>query len=231
MRKCHQGCSRHPTQIGYTRTELGVLGYDLWDSMYLAGDHSQTVKLHLSLRRTVESKIRELGLHERIVPDFHLCSLLRKNGCTAVDLRGYGFTLQALKDSGFCLRELRQIGLFTNETISNISNIPLQSRPSIQIGDYLQTQWAHWMYGFCEAYTTAPSQGNGELITSIKPGSYLGPVEAIDNTALLCAVLVRGYWITVWIWKQEIVGICLAPPVHPMSVREWEEAGWQHTCM
>ena len=227
-------------RIGYTRNEFGKLGVGIWDSMYLAGERTQEVQLHRSLERSITRILLEIGFPEcreenaeRDVRRWisEKCTLLREKGCTAVDLRGYGFPFRALIDSRFGFGELRQIGLFTNETISNISNIPLQSRPSIQIGDYLQTQWAHWMYGFCEAYTTAPSQGNGELITDIRPGSYLGPVEAIDNTALLCAVLVRGYWITAWIWKQEIVGICLAPSVHPMRVKKWEEAGWQHTCM
>ena len=75
----------------------------------------------------------------------------------------------------------------------------------------------------CKAYTKPPRCGDGVYITTISPGTYLGPVENYDVTAEYATILVRGYWINV-----RYCGVKFADKVPDATVQGWYRMGWRH---
>ena len=74
----------------------------------------------------------------------------------------------------------------------------------------------------CKAYTKPPSAGDGVYITTISPGTYLGPVECVDFSEHFTTILVRGYWINV-----RGYGVHYADLVPFWRVEAWYRQGWR----
>ena len=80
----------------------------------------------------------------------------------------------------------------------------------------------HPTSGLCRAYTKPPSAGFGEYITTIEPGTTIGPVERYDVSGPFLAVLVRNYWINV-----KGYGVDYAYKVPDSTVQAWYSDGWR----
>ena len=95
-------------------------------------------------------------------------------------------------------------------------------RPRPAPGDYFLTN----RYGrsCCRAYT-APPAIRGRLICSITQGTYLGPVNQVEVSAIFVTIEVRGYWINVWAAEGNAH---FARKVPQRTVDSWVHRGWHH---
>ena len=71
----------------------------------------------------------------------------------------------------------------------------------------------------CKAYSMP--EPYGEYLATIDPGTYLGPVEMVDESSHYTAILVRGFWINVW-----GRGTYFAKVVPDSEVQGWYQQGW-----
>ena len=87
-----------------------------------------------------------------------------------------------------------------------------------QPGQYWRTREAPTRIR-CKAYSQP--EPHGEYLATIDPGTYLGPVEMVDESSRYTAILVRGFWINVW-----GRGTCFAQVVPDSEVQGWYQQGW-----
>ena len=64
------------------------------------------------------------------------------------------------------------------------------------LGDYMETKPMPTNVR-CKAYTHPPGC-EGEYITTIEPGTILGPIEALMHSDKYCSIRVGDQWINVW---------------------------------
>ena len=79
-----------------------------------------------------------------------------------------------------------------------------------------------------KAYTAPPFFfGPSRYITTLTPGTTIGPVEAVTHAGPFTAVLVRGYWMNVA--KQSACGrvVWFAHRVPDHEVASWRRGGWR----
>ena len=96
--------------------------------------------------------------------------------------------------------------------------------PSVAPGHYLVTKQLPTAIR-CKAYTHPLVNGGGEYITTIDPGTTIGPVEEVRFTGQFLSVLIRGYWINVW--AADRGGVMFAYRVPEGIVRGWRARGWR----
>ena len=107
----------------------------------------------------------------------------------------------------------------------------------LTIGDYLKTV-APPVRGslVCRAYTAPPEVchrtheviGGGDYLATLSPGTYIGPIEEFCVSVRFVTVMVRRYWINVWMRRTPgSRGTHLALPVPPTEVQAWRAQGWQ----
>ena len=110
-------------------------------------------------------------------------------------------------------------------------------RPWPQIGGYVQTK-RHPTRIRCKAYTAPPGGDGGDLITTIDPGTSLGPIEDVQHTSLFVTIMVKGWWINIWHWRNNPhelmtnnIGINYATVYEQADIDEWEQHGWRHAAI
>ena len=107
--------------------------------------------------------------------------------------------------------------------------------PQLCLGDYVRTREAPTRT-VCRAYTAPPDvqhstrqvRGGGDHLATLAPGTYLGPIEDFCVSVRFLTILVRRYWVNVWICTpvgQRVA--CLAYRVPSAEVDGWREHGWQ----
>ena len=103
-------------------------------------------------------------------------------------------------------------------------------RPIPRVGGYALTKPSPTKIR-CKAYTAPPLRG-GELITTIAPGTSLGPIEAEEQSEMFVTIQVRGYWINIWRahWNSpdQKGGTNYATLVTQPEIDDWEQHGWRH---
>ena len=98
-------------------------------------------------------------------------------------------------------------------------------RPEVTHGDYLLTKPAPTTI-VCKAYDQPFPAGT--YITSISPGTSLGPVEEFLHTETFVSVLIKGYWINIWHRNRgSSRGVDFAAVIAKPIVESWIRAGWQ----
>ena len=102
-------------------------------------------------------------------------------------------------------------------------------RPKVDLGDYFVTRGGVNCHGIvCKAYD-APYP-DGREITSIEPGTYLGPVESWLHMERCATICVRGWWIHVWARRhsgESYQGTTCATKVPEDMANRWRRVGWQ----
>ena len=106
-------------------------------------------------------------------------------------------------------------------------------RGSLKVGDYVRTKCSAGTQIRCKAYSEPTFYLNetgrllylGDYITTIEPGTYLGPVEDIASNPFYVAIKVKEYWINV-IDKKKNTAFATKVPMY--CIREWERHGWIH---
>jgi len=78
----------------------------------------------------------------------------------------------------------------------------------------------------CKAYDQPPP--HGWYITTIAPGTFLGPVENFYQSTHFATICVRGYWINVWGLDATGEGVDFAYLVPTAEVQRWIAHGWCH---
>ena len=94
------------------------------------------------------------------------------------------------------------------------------------VGDYFRSRCVP-THVRVRAYSAPPPLGH--LLATLEPGTYFGPVEAVNQTDLFITVLVRGFWMNVA--KRHRSGTYLtwfAFKVSDAEIEVWERKGWQH---
>ena len=103
-------------------------------------------------------------------------------------------------------------------------------RPWPQIGGYVQTK-RHPTRIRCKAYTAPPVGDGGDLITTILPGTSLGPIQDVQQTPLFVTIQVKGWWINIWRSRNSVthnLGINYATVYEQADIDDWERHGWRH---
>ena len=110
--------------------------------------------------------------------------------------------------------------------------------PLLVLGDYLKTiehASSHRSSLVCRAYSAPPDVchhtheviGGGTHLATLQPGTYIGPIEEFCVSVRFVTVLVRRYWINVWMRRSTTSrGTYLALPVRRSEVRNWQTHGW-----
>ena len=110
--------------------------------------------------------------------------------------------------------------------------------PLLVLGDYLKTREGTSTHGsvpVCRAYSAPPDVchdtlqilGGGAHLATLPPGTYIGPVEEFCVSIRFVTVLVRGYWINVWLRRPaRHRGTYLALRVPDAEVASWHALGW-----
>ena len=105
----------------------------------------------------------------------------------------------------------------------------MSPRPYPRVGTYVRAKCPPTKI-VCKGYYGAPSVArvgsDSGWLGNIQPGSYLGPIAAVDHSERFVSVLVNGWWIN--IWASEGGGRTFAFPVPGQEVRRWERRGWEH---
>ena len=106
--------------------------------------------------------------------------------------------------------------------------------PLLAIGDYLRTrEGAHG--AVCRAYSAPPDvchetfqiRGGGAHLATLDPGTYIGPVEEFCVSVRFVTVLIRSYWINVWVrTPHRRRGVSLVTHVLASDVTDWYAHGW-----
>ena len=104
--------------------------------------------------------------------------------------------------------------------------------PFVQTGDYFRTRGGYTSIR-CKAYKVPPwrrHRPRDNYITTIAPGTYLGPVEEFGYSPWFVTIQVRGYWINVWgaEYPYSDYRYHFADRVAPDNVAQWEANGWYH---
>ena len=111
---------------------------------------------------------------------------------------------------GTALPRTRNIGCLFNNEAPEIHPLWLEvlrlGAPQIHLGDYVCTREAPTRT-VGRAYTAPPDvkhstlelRGGGEHIVTIAPGTYLGPIEDFAVSRRFLTILVRQYWINIWV--------------------------------
>ena len=81
-----------------------------------------------------------------------------------------------------------------------------------------------------KAYSQPPAGRGGRYLATLDPGTYFGPAEAVIETDLYTAVLVRGFWMNVA--AKESDGVrwwtrAFAYRVPESEVQRWRMDGWR----
>ena len=106
--------------------------------------------------------------------------------------------------------------------------------PLLSIGDYVRTRDAPTRT-VCRAYTAPPDvchrslriYGGGAYLATLAPGTYLGPIEDLCVSARFVTILVREFWINVWLCSPVGQrGACLALRIPSAEVAMWKAQGW-----
>ena len=71
----------------------------------------------------------------------------------------------------------------------------------------------------CKAYDQPPDAGS--YITSLEPGTYLGPVDNFSHCDAYASICVGGYWVNVW-----CRGVDFTYGVEEAEVLRWKARGW-----
>ena len=124
----------------------------------------------------------------------------------------------AVAGSSVAPSSLLLVWLLGSITRTSFFKVAMESPPSVAIGQYYRTR-PRWSKVRCVAYDAPPF--DGRYITTISPGTTLGPVENYLQTAQFTTICVRGYWINVW---RE--GVHFAHRVPSREVRYWKSRGW-----
>ncbi len=103
----------------------------------------------------------------------------------------------------------------------------MPNRPKLEVGHYYRTREASSTVR-CKAHTGPPK--TGRYITTLEPGTTLGPVDEYADMQWYVAVRVKGYWINVWAKRgmAEHRGVDFARKVPEEEVARWEAQGWEH---
>ena len=105
-------------------------------------------------------------------------------------------------------------------------------RPFPAVGSYYRTPHAASAIR-CKAYTGPPvlfgdTLRGGMYITTIAPGTYLGPVAAVSQTEPFTTINVANWWINIWHKRaRDVTGIHYAYKVPDKVVRDWVREGWE----
>ena len=106
--------------------------------------------------------------------------------------------------------------------------------PLLAIGDYLRTREGS-PSTVCRAYSAPPDvchrtlqlRGGGVRLATLAPGTYIGPIEEFCVSIRFVTVLVRSYWINVWLrTSHRHRGSCLVTHVLASEVNRWRDSGW-----
>ena len=74
----------------------------------------------------------------------------------------------------------------------------------------------------CKGYTAPPSQ-SGAYVGSVRPGTTLGHIAAVEHSEDFVSVKVNGWWINIWSARRGGVDFALIVPDSEMKA--WEEKG------
>ena len=96
--------------------------------------------------------------------------------------------------------------------------------PHIALGQYYRSRCLPTAVR-CKAYAQPPP--DGEYITTIAPGTYLGPVEDWQFSERFATICVRGYWINVWTRRANGEGVHFATVEPDVEVQRWRKQGWE----
>ena len=109
----------------------------------------------------------------------------------------------------------------------------MSPRPYPRVGSYVRAKCHgkhHPTKIVCKGYYAAPSVArvgsDSGWLGNIEPGTYLGPIAAVDQSERYVSVFINGWWIN--IWSTERGGTTFAFPVPDQEVRRWVRRGWQH---
>ena len=140
---------------------------------------------------------------------------------------------------GTALPNIRNIGVLLNARAPEIHPTWLEAlrcgAPQIHLGDYVRTRVAPTKT-VGRAYTAPPDvrhrtlelRGGGAHIVTIAPGTYLGPIEDFAISGRFLSILVRGYWVNIWIRPMHGErGATIACKAPAWEVEEWRANGWQ----
>ena len=106
-------------------------------------------------------------------------------------------------------------------------------RPRVKYGQYYRTRSSP-TGPVCKAYTGPPR--DGDWITNLAKGTYVGPVELWLDAPMYATICVRGYWINVWKAKRLgglmsthrlYDGDTFADAVPDDEVQGWIDRGWR----
>ena len=106
--------------------------------------------------------------------------------------------------------------------------------PLLAIGDYLRTREGS-PRAVCRAYAAPPDvchrtlqvRGGARRLATLAPGTYIGPIEEFCVSVRFVTVLVRSYWINVWLrTPNRHRGSCLVTHVLASEVSRWRDHGW-----
>ena len=76
----------------------------------------------------------------------------------------------------------------------------------------------------CKGYTAPPY--DGELLGTVAPGTYLGPVSTWLHTERCTTVLINDWWVNVWESRDGDLGTAFAYLVPDNVIEAWREQGW-----
>ena len=102
-------------------------------------------------------------------------------------------------------------------------------RPIISVGQYILTKPLPTQIR-CKAYDGPPGGGGGSFITTISPGTHIGPVEEVVHTDQFVTILCRGYWINIWRAARGTTdhGTDFAFVISQRESDSWCWHGWSH---
>ena len=110
--------------------------------------------------------------------------------------------------------------------------------PLLTIGDYMVTvrsDASHRTLPVCRAYSAPPNVihdshevvDGGVHLATLSPGTCIGPIEEFTISIRFVTVLVRSYWMNVWMCRSSASrGTHLAIPVPPAELLRWRLQGW-----
>ena len=77
----------------------------------------------------------------------------------------------------------------------------------------------------CKGYTAPPSQ-SGAYVGSVRPGTTLGPIAAVEHSEDFVSLKANGWWINIWCARRG--GVDFAFVVLDYELKAWAKNGWQH---